>query len=100
MDIVLDIKWKRIDKNKSNGKGKLGLSQTDFYQMFAYSHKYLGGSGELYLIYPSHDDFQKSIEISFNYSDKLKLWVVPFDLTANIKDENRLLLPKGSNFQL
>ena len=99
-DIVLDTKWKLIDQNKNNGTDKFGLSQGDFYQMFAYGHKYLRGNGELFLIYPSHDDFQTPIEISFDYSDKLKLWVIPFDVSAKITDDKRLLLPKNSNFKL
>jgi 5-methylcytosine-specific restriction endonuclease McrBC regulatory subunit McrC len=33
----------------------------NFYQMFAYGQKYLGGTGEMYLIYPAHDDFSQPI---------------------------------------
>jgi 5-methylcytosine-specific restriction enzyme subunit McrC len=34
-----------IDSAKNNGTGKDGLSQADFYPMFAYGHKYLKGRG-------------------------------------------------------
>ncbi|EKO5172511.1 McrC family protein [Vibrio vulnificus] len=72
--VVLDTKWKLLDLEAHN----YGISQSDMYQMFAYGHKYLKGSGELYLIYPAHESFTKPIEHSFDFSDDLRLWVVPF----------------------
>ncbi|EII3055916.1 McrC family protein [Vibrio vulnificus] len=72
--IVLDTKWKLLDIEAYH----YGLSQADLYQMFAYGHKYLNGVGELYLIYPAHESFTKPIEHSFDFSDDLRLWVVPF----------------------
>jgi 5-methylcytosine-specific restriction enzyme subunit McrC len=43
---VIDAKWKRLDAgDRSN---RYGLSSSDFYQMFAYGEKYLGGQGEIY----------------------------------------------------
>ncbi len=95
---VLDTKWKLIsDTGEVDEKAKYGLSQADFYQMFAYGHKYLKGEGELFLIYPSHDDFQEAIEHSFDFdgNKKLRLWVVPFDISADTPDEKRLILPKN-----
>ena len=62
---VLDTKWKLLDSNKNNGKDKLGLSQSDFYQMFAYGHKYCGGQGELILIYPKTELFSEPVKQSF-----------------------------------
>jgi 5-methylcytosine-specific restriction enzyme subunit McrC len=100
-NIVLDTKWKLIDSTKDNGTDKFGLSQSDLYQMFAYGHKYLDGSGELFLIYPSHDDFIEPFQYSFKYSDELRLWLIPFDVSPNIKDDmSRLTLPKNSTFQI
>lgn len=67
--------------------------------MFAYGHKYLNGEGELFLIYPRHDGFNQAIEHSFNFDDneRLRLWVVPFDISASVfNDDERLKLPKGS----
>lgn len=80
---VLDTKWKLIDQTKSAGKDKLGLSQSDFYQMLGYGYKYLDGQGTLVLIYPKSATFDKPFEHSFNYDDEnnLKLWVVPFDIS-------------------
>ncbi|WP_220719117.1 McrC family protein [Agarivorans litoreus] len=82
---VLDTKWKVLDQSKDNGSDKYGLSQADFYQMFAYGQKYLNGQGNMFLIYPANDKFQTPIEQSFKFSAQLTLWVVPFylDLEGN-----------------
>ncbi|GEA12976.1 McrC family protein [Alteromonas sp. KUL49] len=84
--VILDTKWKLIDESLNNGTDKYGLSQVDFYQMFAYGHKYLGGNGNLVLIYPKHDGFTQPIEHSFDFDEKLKLWVIPYDAVS--KDTN------------
>ncbi|QBG37252.1 McrC family protein [Litorilituus sediminis] len=97
--VVLDTKWKLIDSRKDNGTDKFGLSQSDLYQMFAYGHKYLSGYGELFLIYPSHDDFIEPIEFPFEYSNELKLWIIPFDVSDNVDDNKRLIFPSNSTFQ-
>lgn len=74
---VLDTKWKWIDAG--NRTDKYGLGQSDFYQLFAYGQKYLKGTGELVLIYPSHSAFSKALT-EFNFDDDLRLYVLPFDL--------------------
>ena len=78
---VLDTKWKLLDASLSNSKDKYKLSQADFYQMFAYGMKYLAGSGELFLIYPSHQKFQVPLEY-FEFNRELRLWALPFDLQS------------------
>ncbi|KOO13424.1 restriction endonuclease [Vibrio xuii] len=85
--IVLDTKWKLLDIEAYH----YGLSQADLYQMFAYGHKYLNGVGELYLIYPAHESFTKPIEHSFDFSDSLKLWVVPFVMSP--EGNSRVIWP-------
>lgn len=76
---ILDTKWKRL--NIKDTKGKYDLSQQDFYQMFAYGHKYLDGKGTLVLIYPAWQGFPTATEpLHFSYSDELTLFAVPFDL--------------------
>lgn len=95
IQLVMDTKWKLIDASKQNGTDKCGLSQSDFYQMFAYGHKYLGGQGDLVLIYPSWQKFENPIESPFQFSDDLRLWVVPFDVKAGKEDKERLRLPEG-----
>ncbi|SXC99387.1 5-methylcytosine restriction system component [Klebsiella quasipneumoniae] len=36
----------------------------------------------MYLIYPAHDDFNQPIQQHFAFSETLKLWVVPYKITA------------------
>jgi len=74
---VLDTKWKLLDA--ANKSKKYGLSQADLYQLHAYGHSYLKGSGELFLIYPLTPAFPRELP-TFKYSDTLRLRVVPFDL--------------------
>ena len=59
--------------------------------MFAYGQKYLGGNGEMYLIYPAHDDFSQPIPQDFAFSETLKLWVVPYRIMA--KRGERMMWP-------
>ena len=87
---VLDTKWKRLDS--SDRDGKYGLSQADFYQLFAYGQRYLGGKGELALIYPAHRKFTRPLP-PFDFGSGLHLHVVPFDL-----ERDELLLPVGCGF--
>ena len=103
---VLDTKWKLVsDHNEDDEKSKYGLSQSDFYQMFAYGHKYLKGKGELFLIYPSHDEFDMPIEHSFDFyfgdnlneNVKLRLWVVPLDISVDKPGKQRFKWPKDSS---
>ena len=76
---VLDTKWKRLDDSLGNTKDKYGLSQADFYQLFAYGQRYLDGEGSLLLIYPKTSTFQSPLE-EFVFDGQLRLAVVPFDL--------------------
>lgn len=91
--LVLDTKWKLLDANLDNGSDKYGLSQSDFYQMFAYGHTYLKSKGNLILIYPKTDKFTEAIQHSFDFSDELKLWVVPFDVSSEVNNVDRFNLP-------
>ncbi|MRJ23417.1 restriction endonuclease [Pseudomonas haemolytica] len=74
---VLDTKWKRLDQRTN----KYGLSQADFYQLFAYGQHYLRDQpqGEMLLIYPCKASFNQPLA-PFRFSPQLQLWVVPFDL--------------------
>lgn len=76
---VLDTKWKRLDAMDRGGK--YGLSQADFYQMFAYGQRYLQGTGEMVLIYPCTASLNAPLQ-PFDFSEQLRLWVMPFDLEA------------------
>jgi len=79
--LVLDTKWKLL--SAADSENKYGLSQSDFYQMFAYGHNYLPGEGDMILIYPKTGNFSETMQ-PFEFSEKLRLWVTPFDLE---KDE-------------
>lgn len=80
---ILDTKWKLLDATKR--ADKYGLSQSDFYQLFAYGQKYLGGTGRMALIYPRTETFQSPLD-AFDFGGGLSLEVLPFDL-----DQERLL---------
>lgn len=79
--LVLDTKWKLL--SAADRENKYGLSQGDFYQMFAYGHSYLSGEGDMILIYPKTENFSETLP-AFEFSANLRLWVTPFDLE---KDE-------------
>ncbi len=74
---ILDTKWKRI--NERDRDNKYGLNQSDFYQMLAYGQQYLENAGDMMLIYPKTKDFTSPLRV-FEFSQKLKLLVCPFDL--------------------
>ena len=86
--LVLDTKWKTLDKNKDN----YGLSQADFYQLHAYGHNYLGGQGDVALIYPKTDTFKQPLPVFEFQSSPLRLWVLPFCLR-----QRRLVLPENGS---
>lgn len=86
---VLDTKWKLLDSRKIGPGEKYRLSQPDFYQLFAYGHKYCGGVGDLFLVYPRTRDFDEPLE-HFDFGADMRLWVVPFDL-----DSESLVLPEN-----
>jgi 5-methylcytosine-specific restriction enzyme subunit McrC len=78
---VLDTKWKRL--STSSEEKNYGLKQSDFYQLFAYGHKYLEGDGELVLIYPRRSVFDTPLKV-FEFGPKLMLWVLPFDMELGV----------------
>ncbi|MFP7635193.1 McrC family protein [Pseudomonas veronii] len=82
---ILDTKWKRLDAGQR--EKNYWLSQADFYQLYAYGHKYRlkPGMPTLVLIYPYWSGLKKNLP-EFDYGDGMKLWVLPFDL------DNGLLL--------
>jgi 5-methylcytosine-specific restriction enzyme subunit McrC len=93
MILVLDTKWKLVDASKANGTDKFLLSQQDFYQMYAYGHKYLNGVGNVVLIYPANERFTQPLPSPFEFSPQLRLWVVPFDIHHLTHDSNRFKIP-------
>lgn len=92
--LVLDTKWKRLDESIGSNRDKYGLSQSDFYQLFAYGQRYLDGKGTLVLVYPMTATFQAPLD-DFAFDAQLRLVVAPFDL-----EDGRLVgdLPWGAAF--
>lgn len=79
--LVLDTKWKLIDGRKSNGTDKYGLAQADFYQLQAYGQSYLQAKGDVVLVYPLTEVFERALPVfGFPHAPSLRLWVVPFCL--------------------
>jgi 5-methylcytosine-specific restriction enzyme subunit McrC len=92
--LVLDTKWKLLDGLKANGTEKYGLSQRDFYQLQAYGQSYLGGHGDVVLVYPKTSNFYEPLPMFEFLNDRdLRLWVVPFCLKSG-----KLNVPTGAPF--
>lgn len=91
---ILDTKWKRLDVELRDKN--YGLSQSDFYQLFAYGHKYRNETGtpKLVLIYPYWSRLKKALP-AFDYGEGMSLWVLPFDL-----DSERLIDAEASGLPL
>lgn len=87
---VLDTKWKRLDAARDSGSDKYGLAQSDFYQLLAYGRHYLGDCGDMFLVYPKTADFHAPLA-EFVYSDRLRLWVLPFDLSNDTASAQTVL---------
>lgn len=77
--VAADTKWKKLNMEDDNGRNKYGLSQSDFYQLYAYGKKYMDGYGDMILIFPKYDNFTQPLPV-FKYDKNLRLWVIPFDL--------------------
>jgi 5-methylcytosine-specific restriction enzyme subunit McrC len=93
--MVLDTKWKLLDAAKKNGREKYQLSQADFYQLYAYGQHYLGGTGDVVLIYPKTDTFTEPLPVfDFPKANGMRLWVLPFCLTKRL-----LMLPDSPTFE-
>lgn len=89
---ILDTKWKRVDARKP--EKNYDLSQSDFYQLFAYGHKYRDeGVPKLVLIYPYWSGLQTALPV-FDFGEDMRLWVLPFDLDADcLVDAEKATLP-------
>lgn len=92
--LVLDTKWKLLDDAKANRTDKYGLSESDFYQLRAYGEHFLEGVGDVVLVYPSTDTFDRPLPVfEFLGEGALRLWAVPFCLK-----ERRLQVPRQAIF--
>ena len=80
--IVADAKWKIIEKESD-------LSQSDFYQLFAYKHIFEHMDKELEsleLYYPKSEYLQD--KLSYEYFDETIITVISVDMNEIIKDKN------------
>ena len=83
--VVLDTKWKLLDHSSASGTDKYGLSQADFYQLYAYGQTYLDGTGDLVLVYPRTERFTDPLPVfEFPKAQGLRLWVLPFCLRTRV----------------
>lgn len=62
--VVLDTKWKSLCDNEAKN---YGISQSDMYQMYAYSKKYQ--TSEIYLIYPVNQEMRNHRPVQFDSGD-------------------------------
>jgi 5-methylcytosine-specific restriction enzyme subunit McrC len=76
---IVDAKWKLIDS--ADTANNYGLSQVDFYQLFAYGKRYLPGGGQLVLVFPGSETFRMPLQ-TFDLEDGLVLDAVPLDLES------------------
>lgn len=58
--VILDTKWKRLIPNE---KANYGISQSDMYQMYAYSKKYQ--TSEIWVLYPYNSEMEDYQNLSF-----------------------------------
>ena len=77
---MLDTKWKLVKSSDSDHN--YNISQSDIYQLFAHSNKYLGCSGDMMLIYPKHHQFNIPLEC-FDLAEELRLWAIPFCIATD-----------------
>lgn len=76
--IILDTKWKNLVDSPRN---HYGISQTDMYQMYAYSKKY--EAPEVWLIYPMSNDLRGHDEIVFKSDDGVNVKLFFVDLAGD-----------------
>ncbi|MGO4926869.1 McrC family protein [Streptococcus alactolyticus] len=62
--VIMDTKWKSLINSE---RANYGISQSDMYQMYAYSKKY--GTSEIWLLYPLNDEMRGHDDIKFESGD-------------------------------
>jgi 5-methylcytosine-specific restriction enzyme subunit McrC len=78
--IIMDTKLKSLINNERENNG---ISQSDMYQMYAYSKKY--ETSEIWLMYPMNDEMRNSRPIKFDSGDGTIVNLFFLDV-ANIED--------------
>jgi 5-methylcytosine-specific restriction enzyme subunit McrC len=72
--VIADAKWKLLDKSES----KLGISQSDLYQMQAYASRY--GIKQLLLLYPAQVGLKGIYDMDYLLAEKVHLRVLTIDI--------------------
>lgn len=86
--VILDTKWKRLFNNP---KKNYGISQSDMYQMYAYSKKYK--TPYVWLLYPLNSEMLECDPISFISEDNVNVNIFFVDI-LNIESSLMLLKSK------
>jgi len=83
--VILDTKWKSLFDNE---RKNYGISQSDMYQMYAYSKKY--GVSEIWLLYPLNNEMRGHTDIRFNSGDgtTVNVFFIEFTNEANPIEES------------
>ncbi|MCY3972928.1 MAG: restriction endonuclease [Candidatus Dadabacteria bacterium] len=72
--LIVDTKWKLLNK----GESKLGIAQSDLYQMQAYANRY--DIKRLVLAYPAQEGLDNYYDLQYLATDDLLLRVVTVDI--------------------
>lgn len=84
----MDTKWKSL---KNNERANYGISQSDMYQMYAYSKKY--ETSDIWMLYPMNDEMKSWNSIRFDSGDGTIVNLFFVDV-ANIKESLAFLKDK------
>lgn len=74
--VIMDTKWKNLINSE---RANYGISQSDMYQMYAYSKKY--ETSEIWLLYPLNDEMRDHSDIKFESGDGTTVRLYFVDLT-------------------
>lgn len=74
--VIMDTKWKSLINSE---RANYGISQSDMYQMYAYSKKY--ETSEIWLLYPLNDEMRDHSDIEFESGDGTTVRLHFVDLT-------------------
>ncbi len=88
--IVLDTKWKRLYDNEG---ANYGISQSDMYQMYAYSKKY--GNADVWLLYPVTDEMRGHTPIEYHSKDNTSVRIFFVDVNNDNLEELKKAIEEG-----
>jgi len=92
--LILDAKWKELDMNDE----KLGVNQTDLYQLYNYASIIRSKESKnvsIALLYPQTSKFDKVIK-EWTYFDGIQIYIIPVNILDT--NENQQLLKIVNSF--